>query len=936
MKGIGYLTGKYWRKHKKDAFAMMFAGMILTAVVTVVFLMFRMDRNRFRHQYFSARPDFAVYLCDDSDYASDYEQLLAKAREGMTDLDEATLDVYGKIGNGDVAYTYGYLSDPAGIYQLPIESGVMPSNADEVAVDRGVLDRLHWAGKVGDTLTLEDKTYTVTGILDMSSEYYGFEGLYELWEHYKEDETSNCAFPAIYLGAPLADSARYRYVMLDGVIRNVKNLDEAKAKVDSVVNLWAELLDKHIAELGGAEPPVTFHDVLTNDKSGYNLPRVKNYGKDTYWTFVLSAIAMVIAMLSVFSVQRSITLSRRQNISILRRMGVSKGKIYGMYALEGFGFFLQQSILGILAGCGIYELIYLYQVKFLNMGAYSGFTMSPYITYDTVNPFAVALLVSALVLFFAYLLSALFPPREKTHFGKRAKVRGFGGMFRAAFAQPSVTIVQCAALTLICFGSILGYAYFTDAGKTGDYIGPAARPIPSYEIGSADVGFDLEKDGIAEYYSASQPNGTGIGNENATVSLPFADARVSNGFMDDTAQKLGDAACVGYLSQTLLVLDEPDSSLGTPAQIDAPLTIDFLQQLSDPEYQNFFDTGQLGTKALYPIGTCLASEKTLDRVASYVKAGEIHIDKLMSGEEILVVENKAENSPFAVGDELNLASMLDNGNTAIGDIQTPKVRVGAILEAPKRKRGAEVTDPDPDRLTRYIMKNENQATRYFLTTATGAQAMGLHNAAYREVFAEDPIDGGQIPAEAEMTLTSYEGVKRDMLRDKLFSYGGIVLMTVVMALLGFAAYFSGIGMKVRAKSYELSLLRAVGMPHKTLLRKLLLQSVTLPAIAVILSGGAMTLVQKSEWKAYQAYETLYYSRDGIMDSDPKWMEIQQQMDAVEAGHFLNQQLWSVDILVPLLCIFAALVLITAVLLCVAVSKYKRNIASDLNQGRKRQ
>lgn len=935
MKGIGYLTGKYWRKHKKDAFAMMFAGMILTAVVTVVFLMFRMDRNRQSHQRFSARPDFAVYLCDDSDYAGDYKQILEKAREGMTDLDEATLDVYGKIGNGDAVYTYGYLSDPAGIYQLPIESGVMPANADEVAVDRGVLDRLHWAGKVGDTLTLEDKTYTVTGILDMSSEYYGFEDLYELYEFYQEDATSGNAFPAIYLGAPLADSARYRYVMLDGVIRNVKNLDEAKAKTKSVEDLWAELLDKRIAEQGG-ELPETFQSVLLSTKNSDIDTSVKNYGKDTYWTLLLSVIAMVIAMLSVFSVQRGITLSRRQNISVLRRMGVSKGKIYGMYALEGFGFFLQQSVLGILVGCGLYELIYLYQVKFLNMGAYSGFTMSPYVTHDTFNPYVIALLASALVLFFAYLLSALFPPREKTHFGKRAKVRGFGGMFRAAFAQPSVTVVQCAALTLICFGSILGYAYFTDAGKTGDFIGPAARPVPSYEIGSRDVGFDLEKDGIAEYYSASLPNNREIGNVGASVFLPLADSQVSSGFLDDTAQKLGDAACVGYLAQTMLVLDEPDPGLGTPAQIDAPLTVDFLKRLSDPEYQNFFDSGQLGTKALYPIGTCLASEKTLDRVASCVKAGEIHIDKLMSGEEILIVENKAENSPFAVGDELNLASMLDNGNTAIGDIQTPKVRVGAILEAPKRKRGAEVTDPDPDRLTRYILRNENKATRYFLTTATGAQAMGLHNAAYREVFAEEPVDGGQIPAEAEMTLTSYEGIKRDMLRDKLFSYGGIVLMTVVMALLGFAAYFSGIGMKVRAKSYELSLLRAVGMPHKTLLKKLLLQSVTLPAIAVILSGGAMTLVQKSEWKAYQAYETLYYSRDGIMDSDPKWMEIQQQMDAVEAGHFLNQQLWNVDIFVPLLYIFAALVLITAVLLCVAVSKYKRNIASDLNQGRKRQ
>ena len=65
-----------------------------------------------------------------------------------------------------------------------------------------------------------------------------------------------------------------------------------------------------------------------------------------------------------------------------------------------------------------------------------------------------------------------------------------------------------------------------------------------------------------------------------------------------------------------------------------------------------------------------------------------------------------------------------------------------------------------------------------------------------------------------MTVISYKELKHEQFIAKATQYGGMALLIVLMALLGFSAYFNGIIMKIQLKSYQISVLRAVGTDMK--------------------------------------------------------------------------------------------------------------------------
>ncbi len=146
MKTPIYLTYKFWKKHLKNAFALLFSGTLLTAIVFVYLMS---SREAF------ARSIYSEYECvghHDIIIGNSNDEVLNKITEGKSGYYYGFINVLGTMGNGINSFPYGTVHDEHNIYFVPLDEGRMPETVDELAIDRGVLELLSWAGKCGDSI----------------------------------------------------------------------------------------------------------------------------------------------------------------------------------------------------------------------------------------------------------------------------------------------------------------------------------------------------------------------------------------------------------------------------------------------------------------------------------------------------------------------------------------------------------------------------------------------------------------------------------------------------------------------------------------------------------------------------------------------------------------------------------------------------------------
>ena len=172
----------------------------------------------------------------------------------------------------------------------------------------------------------------------------------------------------------------------------------------------------------------------------------------------------------------------------------------------------------------------------------------------------------------------------------------------------------------------------------------------------------------------------------------------------------------------------------------------------------------------------------------------------------------------------------------------------------------------------------------------------------------------------------------------------------IMSLLGFAAYFNGIGMKIRLKEYEISVLRAVGTPLKLIRKKLLIDGVKIPLIA---AGAALALIKGLQILTSKVYDTYINSfwafnskqLDALGQDDGGFaleslqveeMQLDSYRDKLHYNFFLDDELWKVNPVIPIIIIFAVMSIITILLTRKSFRRFTPDIASSLAKGRKRQ
>lgn len=901
MKTSINLTLKYWRKHKMNAAALLFSGVLLTAVIFVMLMSARESVVRDFHRWCDLDGNYDVLIANSDD------ETLAKATEGRSGYNYGVMYVYGKMGIDDNRFEYATIEDKHNIWHAPLEEGRMPKTADEIAVDRGVLNKLYWPGKCGDTITLDGRTFTVVGIID---EEYGKQRAYTAFVPFPIDlgKAAPYKVPLIFVGE--SDEAPLYRIDL---INNFFDIRQRREKFNGEKRVFIRYLRETLGE--------TQWYMYGDDWDRLDLYNARHTG----FFMAIAWVGAAVSVLSVFSVLRNIFTERRGKIEMLKKIGMKKSDVGKLYAVEAAILAAIQTLLGILAGLAAYGGIFLFKTNVLGEKPYSGFTSNVIIRQHMRDPFLYAALISAVITAAAYVINALTINFKQKAPSKDRKPRSLFRCFGRVFRNGGATVVQTAALTLICFSVLVGYMFFVDNEN-----GKLTNSSSHYFVG----GFDMAEENIAEYYSCSPPSLTLLAkNDNKPMlGFPIISADYTKGFDDETARQLPEyALATGCLEQTLLETPEYCGYFNEGVRLPDDTDLKALSGTLDEQQENFLDGVTNNTLNIYRVFTKLVPSRTMSGLSEYVTEGAIDLEALNSGKEILIAY-RSQKPPFEVGDTITISSVSNTEDFKINDIASAEVKIGAFLQIPA----------DIGAVKYYTLCDKNKCN--FITTAAGARAMGMHGAAYTQVYSSDKMNGGIFPSSAEMRSQTLAKMKWEELKNKIVKAGGLLMTLIIMSLLGFASYFNGIGMKIRIRSYEISIFRAIGTPVSELRRRLLISSIKIPLAASTLAYGLTKTAQFVMKKVYEHTLFLYELAkdddgtittviiDGVKIQDP----LLDKIDSLKKMFFLDYHMWEVNTELPALILLMILCTITFTLTAIALKKFKRDIAGDLNQGRTRQ
>ncbi len=910
-KELTRFTFKYWRRHKKSLAALLFSGVLLCAVVCCAFLMIRQDQRRWLDRYYDQHGFYTVAVPTPSGYDKVIDLLSTdKTVQGK-------MYVTGEAGIGVDKFQIGTIDDPHGLAHIPMEEGRMPQTENEIAIGRSVLNKLGFFSSLGDDITLDTGTYKLVGII--GKDYDGArpgslifnQNTIQGDTYYTDEMKPKYYMPLMFTGGDGSKHAKYSWVMLyntkqfayksinspldelDNYLRE-NGFDYYAAQTETNINLW-----DHYNNM----PAVVKFNLI-----GYqNI----NISPTTRKLLIFTGLSAIIAVLSVIATLKNIFAERENTILMLRRIGMSKRKVRVMYTVECIILTLVQTALGLGLGSLAHLLITKTEVWALDKKDLLGFTNDPLVTGISLDPFIVAVLCSVFVIAIGYIFSSLLTGRKR-RFGRRRKTHSLYRCISKVFANKGVTVIQTLSLSLICFGVLLGYMVYHNT--TGSYQKDEKGEVQFTKYVDTKYGeLDLEKDDLKECYNTNVAFDIGL---NDLPLMKKADKYY--GIDDTTADTLDETFSTGILPQTFIA-KAGDTELKYQIAIGTDEEKKFIADHSCEKAKTLINSD----KKMYRTRTRLTDKATVEKLSQYVTSGSIDIEKLNSGEQMLFVVTDGEPH-YSAGEKITVGSSMTKEGYGIEDLTICDVQVGAVIKLPK----------DMDRVLKHSVSDD--ADYNLLTTVTGAQKIGLHGAMYTELLSREEM-GDKLPLGTGFEVFSLKTQRREIFKQNAQMYISIGLVILLMSLLGFAAYFNGIGMKIRLKEYQLNIMRAVGTPVKRLRRRLTLDSIKTPVFSAVTAYGLMRLLQQLMLHAHDKSELLTtqaadQAAQGNLD---RYHELFDKATEIGQRYLVGSQMWYVNALMPTLIVFSVMCIVTILLTRRSFKMFTPNIAYAISKGRKR-
>lgn len=894
------LSSEYWNKHRQRFLSFAFLVMAGSAALCSVALLIRSEKSAILEEELVLLGNYDVIIYETNQAV--YEQLLQE-NENTGCYYELGYVEAGEDSSQYKAAAYDN-SVSEDLYHMTCVRGKYPENAGEIAIDLSIAKAMGIAPYPGEEITLRlydterqmfaEKTYVVSGIFDaMSEEAYGG------WKRYVYQlETYNESYdlPGVFF------SKADMQVFQPEQVTVFTQVDEAEERelVEKILNMQLDpsLKSEYIVCNGGRRYAYTYIlglvEYVQSNYEGMNgisvlMQAIRDGAviKDFYSAVlvpVFSALICVIVFMSIYSFVRMVMQDRISQVGILRSLGMKARDCSIWLLAEILGLALLFSGVGIVLGGGLHVgVIAIVNARF-HLALELGFRVSKYVAGATVNPYLFSIVVTmvgvalatVLVLIRIYkaepirLLLRLMPE------GKTAKVkkRGKSGktwmrlLNRRLVLHDTITMVT---MMLLMGAALFGFTYFSALADKGN-------AIYKDQIEIANLGeyqYVARTTGTKNYFQIENQHNHGL-------TPQMLQALEQNEAIEEiNAQIINRSARLAYpKGEDLKEIDE--LLQGMKIRQYAPSENEYDEAYYEAEIAMLEGTGYSSEEELYTVPMNGLQEEKLKGLEENVIAGQINIDKILSGQEVIlaVPEEQAAlvQQVYAVGDALPLSDVVLNQaedefnlSSSVPDllsspvfekeVEDPSgviVPVKAYVFGRRKdintKVGAIVVlHSEADYEQYLISKGEATVgadmytgTEYGLTILCGDQsyvAWGLPDQNYNlvQVKIKKNADLQQVDSQIYSILASGKGMKIvstiEIQEKELWQKQKVMvvffIMVLMLILVAACAIAFSLYMRIRISTPKLVTLRCLGMTEKQLMGMLIIQNIYYPVVGVV-------------------------------------------------------------------------------------------------------
>lgn len=636
------LSLRYWGKHKKRAFSIIFAIAVSMAALTCA--------------AFLARSVSTAYLEGQLDYSGAYDVIIPDiSEESLRNYEsDKRFSAAGILYRGGTITTYGSeifyfgaLSDTAvDLYHFTTDKGRYPERSGEITAYRSFFEANGCTARIGNTLNLElcdfegniiqKSEFTIVGVLENergTNINRSFGG------------RSNYAFPQVFLYCGDMPESSARDLLANYAIGT------------DIRQMKREWEDKGITFHNGGRIMMMNVSALAplTEISEAGLNEALSEAQKDFYAYALipvfSGIVLIVAFVSVYNVISTSLSERKRQFAMLRCIGMERRQTVRLALTETFFMVIVGMAIGFALGVAVYISILAFQ-KSAGMTVYPAFRVNNVIRATTVNPYVFPTVSCFGCSFFAVLLPYIREAgsspidsmqRDKSiisgvALGIKSKGAVLGKMSGGIKQNLSCFII----ILLVSWAAVFGYAYFSSQSVYDNHA--YKLQLENSQMMGLDYlarrNFDVANCGNAQLNRHS----SGISPEYVARIYESNDVRAVYSMIEAKSTKAvyqandTDKEILETLSNTNL-----DNNVQTG-----------LEELNEKSLRK---QGYLEGEMLFNIPTVGISMDTFDFLARYLVDGNINREKLLSGEEVLLLQ-ATEYSLYSVGDRIPMTDVV--------------------------------------------------------------------------------------------------------------------------------------------------------------------------------------------------------------------------------------------------------------------------------------
>lgn len=893
------ISAKYWVNHKKRLLTFALIVILGTAALISSSLLIRSEKQAVLDEELRLLGDYDIIMYDISDKDGvDFSQNNAVKKFGKYyELGTAVTD------NGAETYAACFDSeDSENLYHMTCTRGRYPQNSNEIALDLNTAKSLGIKPYPDETVSLqlvsssgkaiEKKTYTVSGIYELSSPI-----TYGGWYRYPSMmDLGEANMPGVFFHSSINDIVKSDTItwflqtdesdlnaLCNEFITNSDSIDmtqidtpEGRRFAYSYVLGIAETIEN---KYGDSSISSIFSAIKNGDG-------IKDFYSGVLMPVFMVLIAFVV-IISIMGITRNILKDKQEGFAVLRSIGMQRSSLFIMIMLD----FLVLSVVFILLGTAVGIGLHMTMLKLLNsiFGIRLGYGFNSDVTVKAVtyDPFVLSAATVFVCIIIAVVISSvkflrLTPIRLFDKSNRKSKNAKHSSSskpksWRSVLSRKIDLYDHSAAFicVIIMSAALFGYTYFHALSDLNNK--ELEYQKTEYQLNNWD--YKAEKNNQLLMYDFNIENHHDYG-----IDVSCYDDIVKQDFVDDcSARIINKSTRLSY--QPNEISDEElsqlsDLSLRRYSNIDE--TSDFETALQSAENAMIEKIGYSDDEVILSAPTIGLPDKVLQDLNARVCDGKIDIDKLDSGDEVILAMDKDEYEKykafFKAGDKLPLSDII------LSD-EEDKLDFGSLMpsEISKPVFSQMVTTPEGDdvELTSYafgkrhdidttigaiVLLEDDEIMRYMTLAGQESYGMnifctfkefgawGLNDAKLTELDIKltksadiEAVDnywyellsgseGVTVRSTAEITAQMNTGIRKTM-----SVYYCMVIILIVLALITTAIIIYS---DVRMRSTKFAVMRACGMSVRQIAYLIIKQNMVYPIIGAFLSIVPVALCQR--------------------------------------------------------------------------------------------